>query len=134
MCVRARADYGSENGSTYALPPRYNFWQWRTLSTMLLKLMCVFWVCFINHRIVVSLFAFSMFLGKITTLEPAILNSLCQPPVGWGFTYCFTAVGVTPITKGPCAQILFGWHVFCSPGHYLTISAITLTFGLKVKL
>ena len=46
-----------------------------------------------------------------------------DPPVGWGSTYCFTAVGVlvgvgvTPITKAPPAQILFGWHVFCSPGH-----------------
>ena len=45
------------------------------------------------------------------------------PPVGWGLTYCFTAVGVgvlvgvTPITKGPPAQIFFGRHVFCSPGH-----------------
>ena len=33
--------------------------------------------------------------------------------------YCFTAVGVgvligvTPITKGPPAQIFFGWHVAC---------------------
>ena len=36
------------------------------------------------------------------------------PPVGWGSTYCFTAVGVgvTPITKAPPAQIFFGWHVF----------------------
>ena len=60
--------------------------------------------------------------------------------------YCFTAVGVgvlvgvhigvgvTPNTKGPPAQIFFGWHVFCSPGHYLLISAMTLTFGVKVKL
>ena len=50
-----------------------------------------------------------------------------DPPVGWGSTYCFTAVGVrvlvgvrvgiTPITKAPPAQIFFGWHVFCSPGH-----------------
>ena len=44
-------------------------------------------------------------------------------PVGWGSTYCFTAVGVgvlvsvTPITKAPHAQIFLGWHVFCSPGH-----------------
>ena len=48
-------------------------------------------------------------------------------PVGWGSTYCFTAVGVrvcfgvpvgvTPITKAPPAQIFFGWHVFCSTGH-----------------
>ena len=48
-----------------------------------------------------------------------------------GSTYCFTAVGlgvgVTPITKGPPAQICFGWHVFCSPGHCLSllISAMT---------
>ena len=64
--------------------------------------------------------------------------SLCRPPVGWGSTYCFTAVGVrvgvTPITKAPPAQIFFGWHVFCSPGHWLLISAMTLTFGVKVKL
>ena len=54
-----------------------------------------------------------------------------DPPVGWGLTYCFTAVGVcvgvsigvrvligvTPITKAPPAQMFFGWHVFCSPGH-----------------
>ena len=56
---------------------------------MLLKLMCVFWVCFINHRIVVSLFAFLMFLRKITTLEPAILNSLCQPPCRMGVYILF---------------------------------------------
>ena len=46
-----------------------------------------------------------------------------DPPVGWGSTYCFTAVGVlvgvsvTPITKAPPAQIFLGWHVFSSPGH-----------------
>ena len=48
-----------------------------------------------------------------------------NPPVGWGSTYCFNAVGVgvgvlvgvTPITKAPPAQIFLGWHVFCSPGH-----------------
>ena len=43
-----------------------------------------------------------------------------EPPVGWGLTYCFTAVsvgvcvGVTPITKAPPAQIFLGLHVFCS--------------------
>ena len=62
-------------------------------------------------------------------------------PVGWGSTYCFTAVGVgvgvlvgvgvTSITKAPPAQIFFGWHVFCSPGHWLLISAMTLTFGSR---
>ena len=65
-----------------------------------------------------------------------------DPPVGWGSTYCFTAVGVgvlvgvgvTSITKAPPAKIFFGWHVFCSPGHWLLISAMTLTFGVKVKL
>ena len=65
-----------------------------------------------------------------------------DPPVGWGSTYCFTAVGVgvlvgvgvTSITKAPPAQIFLGWHVFCSPGHWLLISAMTLTFGVKVKL
>ena len=64
-----------------------------------------------------------------------------DPPVGWGSTYCFTdvrvrvrvCVGVTPITKAPPAQIFFGRHVFCSPGHELLISAMTLTFALKVK-
>ena len=56
-------------------------------------------------------------------------KELCRPPVGWGSTYCFTAVGigvrvgvlvsvgVTPVTKAPPAQIFLGWHVFCSPGH-----------------
>ena len=66
---------------------------------------------------------------------------LCRPPVGWGSTYCFTdvgvgvgvGVGVTPITEAPPAQIFFGRHVFCSPGHELLISAMTLTFALKVK-
>ena len=42
-----------------------------------------------------------------------------DPPVGWGSTYCFTYVGVTPINKVPPAQIFFGRHVFCSPGHEL---------------
>ena len=70
-----------------------------------------------------------------------------EPPVEWGSTYCFTAVsvgvgvgvlvgvgvGVTSITKAPPAQIFFGWHVFCSPGHWLLISAMTLTFWVKVK-
>ena len=74
---------------------------------------------------------------------------LCRPPVGWGSTYCFTdvrvgvsvgvgvgvsvGVGVTPITKGTPAQIFFGRHVFCSPGHWRSIFAMTLTFALKVK-
>ena len=48
-----------------------------------------------------------------------------DPPVGCWSTYCFTdfgvgvgvGVGVTPITKAPPAQIFFGRHVFCSPGH-----------------
>ena len=60
------------------------------------------------------------------------------PPVGWGSTYCFTAVGigvgVTLITKGCPAQMFIEWHGFCSPYHCLLISAMTLTFGLKVKL
>ena len=42
-------------------------------------------------------------------------------------------VGITQITKGTPAQIFSGLHVFCSPGHCLLISAMTLTFGLKVK-
>ena len=64
---------------------------------------------------------------------------LCQPPVGWGSTYCFTdvrigvGVHVTPITKGTPAQIFLGRHVFCSTGHCLLIFAMTLTFALKVK-
>ena len=60
-----------------------------------------------------------------------------DPPVGWVSTYCFTdvgvGVGVTPITKAPPAQIFFGRHVFCSPGHELLIFAMTLTFALNVK-
>ena len=74
-----------------------------------------------------------------------------DPPVGWGSTYCFTdvrvsvgvgvgvsvgvgvGVHVTPITKRTPAQIFFGRHVFCSPGHWLLIFAMTLTFALKVK-
>ena len=49
---------------------------------------------------------------------------LCRPPVGWGSTYCFTDVSVgvgvhvTPIIKGTNAQIFFGRHIFCSPGHF----------------
>ena len=42
-------------------------------------------------------------------------------------------VDITPITKAPPAQIFFRRHVFCSPGHELLISAMTLTFALKVK-
>ena len=48
---------------------------------------------------------------------------LCRPPppVGWGSTYYFTAVGfgvrvgVTPITKGPPVQILFWVACFLFP-------------------
>ena len=74
-------------------------------------------------------------IGK--AFRPILL--LCRPPVGWVSTYCFTDVGVrvgvhvTPITKGTPAQIFFGRHVFCSPGHWLSIFAMTLTFALKVK-
>ena len=66
-------------------------------------------------------------------------HNYVDPPVGWGSTYCFTnvrvgvSVHVTPITKGNPAQIFFGRHVFCSPGHWLSIFAMTLTFALKVK-
>ena len=67
---------------------------------------------------------------------------IMSTPVGWGSTYCFTDVSVgvrvgvcvTPITKGTPAQIFFGRHVFCSPGHWLLIFAMNLTFALKVKL
>ena len=46
--------------------------------------------------------------------------SYVDPPVGWGSTYCFTAVGVgvgvlvgvTPITKAPPAQIFLGGMFF----------------------
>ena len=79
------------------------------------------------------------------------VDNYVDPPVGWGSTYCFTdvrvgvgvgvgvsvgvgvGVHVTPITKRTPAQIFFGRHVFCSPGHWLSIFAMTLTFALKVK-
>ena len=62
-------------------------------------------------------------VGNITVLLIIGLSVkyLCRPPVWWGSTYCFTAfgvgvlVGVTPITKGPPAQIFFGLHVFLFP-------------------
>ena len=86
----------------------------------------------LNHAIL-SIIKYDVFSAGII---------MSTPPVGWGSTYCFTAVGVgvgvlvgvTSITKVPPAQIFFGWHVFCSPGHWLLISAMTLTFGVKVKL
>ena len=72
-----------------------------------------------------------------------IISNYVDPPVGWGSTYCFTdvrvgvsvgvGVHVTPITKRTPAQIFFGRHDFCSPGHWLSIFAMTLTFALKVK-
>ena len=44
---------------------------------------------------------------------------LCRSPVGWGSTYCFTAVGVgvgvTAITKAPPAQIFFWVACFFFP-------------------
>ena len=43
------------------------------------------------------------------------------------------ALGSHQLPRGPPAQIFLGWHVFCSPGRCLLISAVTLTFGLKVK-
>ena len=65
------------------------------------------------------------------------MSGYVDPPVGWGSTYCFTdvrvGVSVTPITKGTPAQMFFGRHVFCSPGNWLLIFAMTLTFALKVK-
>ena len=36
--------------------------------------------------------------------------------------------------SNPPAQIFLRWHVFCSPGHCLLNSAMTLTFWLKAKL
>ena len=39
----------------------------------------------------------------------------------------------TNYIKGTPAQIFFGRHVFCSPGHCLLLFAMTLTFALKVK-
>ena len=60
------------------------------------------------------------------------------PPVGWGLTYCFNAVGVgvgvTPITKAPLLKFFWGGMFFVSPDHWLLISDMTLTFGVKVKL
>ena len=51
-----------------------------------------------------------------------------------GVGICFgVGVSVTPITKGTPAQIFLGRHVFCSPGHWLLIFAMTLTLALKVK-
>ena len=55
-------------------------------------------------------------------LEFQSFRYLCRPHLGWRSTCCFTdvsvCVGVTPITKGPPAQISFGWHVFCSTGSF----------------
>ena len=52
--------------------------------------------------------------------RPGTLNYVDTPPppVGWGSTYCFTAVGIrvgvgfTPITKGPPAKIFWGGMFF----------------------
>ena len=87
--------------------------------------------------------------NHLNNMDNYYLSILCRPPVGWGSTYCFTdvrvgvsvgvgvgvsvGVGVTPITKGTPAQIFFGRHVFCCPGHWLSNFAMTLTFALKVK-
>ena len=67
-------------------------------------------------------------------------NLLCVPPPPHrDLTYCFTAlgihvsIGVLQITKGPPAQDFFS-AFFCSPGHSLLISIMTLTLGLTVKL
>ena len=56
--------------------------------------------------------------GRNNKLPIQIIIKSTPPPIGWGFTYCFTAVGVglfvsigvgvTPITKGPPAQIFLG--------------------------
>ena len=58
------------------------------------------------------------------------IQILCGPR---GSKYIFTVVGVeiTLITKGPPAQIFFGVACFLA---CLSISTITLTFGLKVKI
>ena len=37
---------------------------------------------------------------------------MSTPPLGWGSTYCFTAVGVTPITMGTPAQFFFFGGMF----------------------
>ena len=95
-------------------------------------------------------FYLSLRKNSHTTMQQPILQPveyLCRPPVGWGSTDCFTdvhvgvsvgvgisvGVHVTPITKGTPAKIFFGRHVFCSPWHWLSIFAMTLTFALKVK-
>ena len=95
-------------------------------------------------RLSLSVHKFSLDCSTVFILNISCITHYVDPPVGWGSTYCFTAVGVgvgvlvgvgvTSITKAPPAQIFFGWHVFCSPGHWLLISAMTLTFGVKVKL
>ena len=88
-----------------------------------------------NHSSVISLKYF------VYRWQMNITTELCGLPLRVRFDILFTAVGVgiriTPITvtyKGPPAQIFLRRHVFCSPGHCLLISAMTLTFGHKVKL
>ena len=56
---------------------------------------------------------------KTRSLSASQINYVDPPPpVGWGSTYCFTAVGVhvtvTPITKGTPAQNFFweAWFLF----------------------
>ena len=59
------------------------------------------------------------------------MSNYVDPPVGWGSTYCFTAVGVgvlvgvgvTPITKAPSAQI------FSSP-----VGSLCHTHGVVQRL
>ena len=93
-----------------------------------------------QHNVLVAEVGNELLLNFVLTCFKFSPNYV-DPPVGWGSTYCFTDVGVrvrvgvsvTPITKAPPAQIFFGRHVFCSPGHELLISAMTLTFALKVK-
>ena len=74
---------------------------------------------------------------KTRCLSPLVMST----PVGWGSTYCFTAVrvgvgvhvriSVTPITKGTPAQIFLGGMFFV--GNWLLLFAMNLAFVLKVK-
>ena len=69
-----------------------------------------------------TMFASQFPLGFVARVYGKIIK-LCRPPppVGWGSTYRFTAVGVgvpvgvTPITKAPPAQIFFWVACFLFP-------------------
>ena len=56
---------------------------------------------------------------KSPSVKISVNPCYVDPPVGWGFTYCFTDVGihirVTSITKGTPAQTFFGEACFLFP-------------------